>query len=229
MWPHNCHKDAGQKLRRIQPAIIPLTIVLSSQQPKKQFLVSTYQKVDDNAIVKTRKKGFRETANFGKSLGIPLFPGIFRTFLLISWQKTYRLHMGRDNNVNVRSTWEQIICRCMGEQIRSMQWPLGRPCQPHLQGFIATTILIQWNGCTPFCTPLNTGDAPLHPVIGLDYSSFYEGLQSSLFAHEKRDINAPRSISLSSYYYNSLVKHRPNNLNSIIWYPLWFVYRVTHS
>ena len=55
--------------------------------------------------------------------------------------------------------------------------------------------------------PLNTGDAPLHPVIGLDYSSFYEGLQSSLFFYEKRDINAPRSMSLSSYY-NSLVKHQ---------------------
>lgn len=38
--------------------------------------------------------------------------------------------------------------------------------------------------------PLNTGDAPLHPVIGLDYSSFYGGLQSSLFFHEKRDITA---------------------------------------
>ncbi|MGO5180421.1 hypothetical protein [Catenibacterium mitsuokai] len=31
---------------------------------------------------------------------------------------------------------------------------------------------------------------PLHPVIGLDYSSFYGGLQSSLFFHEKRDITA---------------------------------------
>ena len=60
----------------------------------------------------------------------------------------------------------------------------------------------------PLLHPLNTGDAPLHSGIGLDYSSFYGGLQSSLFAHEKRDINAPRSISLSSYYYNSLVKHQ---------------------
>ena len=33
----------------------------------------------------------------------------------------------------------------------------------------------------------------MHPPylgIGLDYSSFYEGLQSSLFFHEKRDITA---------------------------------------
>ena len=43
--------------------------------------------------------------------------------------------------------------------------------------------------------PLNTGDAPLHPVIGLDYSSFYEGLQSSLFFHEKREITAPEKLS----------------------------------
>ena len=26
----------------------------------------------------------------------------------------------------------------------------------------------------PLLHPLNTGDAPLHPVIGLDYSSFFE-------------------------------------------------------
>ena len=50
-----------------------MTIVLSSQQAKKQFIVSTYQKADYDAIVKTRKKGFRETAKCGKSLGIPYF------------------------------------------------------------------------------------------------------------------------------------------------------------
>ena len=80
----NCYKDVRQILCRIQLAIIPLTVVLLSQQAKKQFLVSTYQKADDNAIVKTRKKGFQETAKCGKSLGIPLFLGIFRTFLLVS-------------------------------------------------------------------------------------------------------------------------------------------------
>ena len=67
----------------------------------------------------------------------------------------------------------------------------------------------------PLLHPPKYRRRPLHPGIGLDYSSFYGGLQSSLFFHEKRDINVPRSISLSSYY-NSLVKHRPNNLNSII-------------
>ena len=36
----------------------------------------------------------------------------------------------------------------------------------------------------------------LHPGIGSGYSSFYGQLQSSLFFHEKRDINAPGSISL---------------------------------
>ena len=35
---------------------------------------------------------------------------------------------------------------------------------------------------------------PLHPGIGLDYSSFYGGLQSSLSFHKKRDINVTRSI-----------------------------------
>ena len=29
---------------------------------------------------------------------------------------------------------------------------------------------------------------PLYPGIGLDYFSFYGGLQSGLFVHEKRDI-----------------------------------------
>ena len=32
--------------------------------------------------------------------------------------------------------------------------------------------------------------------IGSGYSSFYGQLQSSLFFHEKRDINAPGSVSL---------------------------------
>ena len=50
----NCYKDVRQILCRIQLAIIPLTVVLLSQQAKKQFLVSTYQKADDDAIVKTR-------------------------------------------------------------------------------------------------------------------------------------------------------------------------------
>ena len=36
----------------------------------------------------------------------------------------------------------------------------------------------------------------LHPGIGSGYSSFYGQLQSSLFFHKKRDINALRSISL---------------------------------
>ena len=71
-----------------------MTIVLSSQQPKKQFLV--YQKADDNAIVKTRKKGFRETAKCGKSLGIPYFKPISVLFYLFrdsrhavsTWDKT---------------------------------------------------------------------------------------------------------------------------------------------
>ena len=46
----------------------------------------------------------------------------------------------------------------------------------------------------PLLHPLNTGDAPSPFDIGLDYSSFCRWLQSSLFFHQKRDINAPRSI-----------------------------------
>ena len=75
--------------------------------------------------------------------------------------------------------------------------------------FIVTTILIQSNGCTPFCTPL-------HPGIGSGYSSFYGKMLSSLFFHEKRDINSPRSISLSSYY-NSLVKHVRTSFHVVLW------------
>ena len=59
----------------------------------------------------------------------------------------------------------------------------------------------------PLLHPPKYRRRPLHPGIGLDYSSFYGGLQSRLSFHKKRDINAPRSMSLSSYY-NSLVKHQ---------------------
>ena len=40
---------------------------------------------------------------------------------LFAGKQYNRLHMERDNGLNVHSTCEQIICRCMGEQIRSMQ------------------------------------------------------------------------------------------------------------
>lgn len=62
--------------------------------------------------------------------------------------------------------------------------------------FIATTILIQGNDCTPFCPPKYRRCITLHPGIGSGYSSFYGQLQSSLFFHEKRDINMPELISL---------------------------------
>ena len=58
---------------------IPLYILYN----QKQFMLSTYQKADDNAIVKTRKKGFREIAKFGKSLGIPYFKPISVLFYLL--------------------------------------------------------------------------------------------------------------------------------------------------
>ena len=80
----NCHKDVRQKLRRIQLAIIPLTIVLLSQQPKKQFLVSTCQKADDDAIVKTRKRDsgrLPNAANLSKSLILSLFLYFFTCFV----------------------------------------------------------------------------------------------------------------------------------------------------
>ena len=72
----NCYKDVRQILCRIQLAIIPLTVALLSQQAKKQFLVSTYQKADDNAIVKTQKRDSGRLPNGAKSLGIPLFKPI---------------------------------------------------------------------------------------------------------------------------------------------------------
>lgn len=59
-----------------------MTIVLLSQQAKKQFLVSTCQKSDYGAIVKTRKKGFQETAKFSKSLEIPYFEPVSVLFYL---------------------------------------------------------------------------------------------------------------------------------------------------
>ena len=48
----------------------------------------------------------------------------------------------------------------------------------------------------PFAPPKYRRCITLHPGIGSGYSSFYGQLQSSLFFHEKRGINAPGSISL---------------------------------
>lgn len=42
-------------------------------------------------------------------------------------------------------------------------------------------------------------------ILGSGYSSFYGQLQSSLFFHEKRDINAPGSVSLP-FFYNSIIR-----------------------
>ena len=58
----------------------------------------------------------------------------------------------------------------------------------------------------------------MHPPylgIGLDYSSFYEGLQSSLFFHEKRDITALGKQYLFPLNYNSLVKHQIDKLKVV--------------
>ena len=53
--------------------------------------------IDYNAIVKTRKKGFRETAKCGKSLGIPIFLGFLELFYLF-----------RDRRHTV-STWVELF------------------------------------------------------------------------------------------------------------------------
>ena len=41
----------------------------------------------------------------------------------------------------------------------------------------------------PLLHPPKYRRRPLHPGIGLDYSSFYEGLQSSLFFLKKKEIS----------------------------------------
>ena len=99
------------------------SIVLSSQQAKSSLLSQLYENPDYDAIVKTRKKGFQETAKCGKSLEIPYFKPISVLFYLFRDKKTYHLHMGRDNGLNVHSTREQIIPLCMREHIRSMHHP----------------------------------------------------------------------------------------------------------
>ena len=128
----NCYKDVRQILCRIQLAIIPLTVALLSQQAKKQFLVSTYQKADDDAIVKTRKKGFRKTAKFSKSLGISLFLGFFRPFLLVSWQKTYRLCVARHD---MKYVWYKGCSQFNDTPPKTEFW---------------TPIVYKPRGCSPF-------------------------------------------------------------------------------
>lgn len=66
------------------PEIVSIFVVCPKRSSSKadRFLSSTYQKADYDAIVKTRKKGFQETANFSKSLGIPCFKPISVLFYL---------------------------------------------------------------------------------------------------------------------------------------------------
>ena len=149
------------------------SIVLSSQQAKSSLLSQLYENPDYDAIVKTRKKGFQETAKCGKSLEIPYFKPISVLFYLF-----------RDRRHTV-STW-----------VETMVW------MSIVHG--NKSYLCVWGNISGLCITL-------HPGIGSGYSSFYGQLQSSLFFHEKRDINAPRSISLSSYY-KSLVKHQSDKL-----------------
>ena len=63
----------------------------------------------------------------------------------------------------------------------------------------------------PLLHPLNTGDAPLHPGIGLDFSSFYGELQSSLSFH-KKEISTRQGQYLFLLNYNLLVKHQIDKL-----------------
>ena len=106
------------------------SIVLSSQQAKKQFIVSTIRK--------------------------PI---------------SVLFYLFRDRRHTV-STW-----------VETMVW------MSIVHG--NKSYLCVWGNISGLCITL-------HPGIGSGYSSFYGQLQSSLFFHEKRDINAPRSISLSS-------------------------------
>ena len=142
------------------------SIVLSSQQAKSSLLSQLYENPDYDAIVKTRKKGFQETAKCGKSLEIPYFKPISVLFCLF-----------RDRRHTV-STW-----------VETMVW------MSIVHG--NKSYLCVWGNISGLCITL-------HPGIGSGYSSFYGQLQSSLFFHEKRDINAPRSISLSLIWFMSI-------------------------
>ena len=69
--------------------------------------------------------------------------------------------MGRDNGLNVHSTWEQIICRCMREQISRLFAPNAGAAVPaaaagvHRNHHFDTIERLH-----PLMHPLNTGDAP---------------------------------------------------------------------
>ena len=96
----NCYKDVRQILCRIQLAIIPLTVALLSQQAKKQFLVTTYQKADDNAIVKAKRKGIPEDCQIqqiSRNLFISgLFQPLFTCFVTEDIPSLCGLNQGRD-------------------------------------------------------------------------------------------------------------------------------------
>lgn len=61
------------------------------------------------------RKGFRQWENVKEIIYV-------LSIELLRFGHCYdALHMERDNGLNVHSTRKQIKCRCMGEQIRSMQ------------------------------------------------------------------------------------------------------------
>ena len=119
--------------------------------------------------------------------------------------------MGRDNGMNVHSTREQIICRSMREHIGLHIVTAGATVPAAFAGVHRNHHFDTIERLHPLMHPPKYRRCSLHPDIRLDYSSFYEGLQSSLFFLKKRDINSPGSISLSSYY-NSLFKHQIGKL-----------------
>ena len=118
--------------------------------------------------------------------------------------------------MNVHSTREQIICRSMREHIGLHIVTAGATVPAAFAG-------VHRNHHFDTIRRLHPLLHPLHPGIGLDYSSIYRKLQSSLFFHEKRDINAPR-VNISFSYYNSLVKHQIDKLevSSALLIPTFF-------
>ena len=154
------------------------SIVLLSQQPKKQFLVSTCQKADYDAIVGTRKKGIPGDCQNCKSLGIPYFKPVSVLYSLFrdkrhtvsTWVETMALMStvhGNKSYADVRGNKSGLCSDRWGDRA-------SRICRGSSQPPF-------WYNET--IAPPN---APPPSGLRLGYSSFYEGLQSSLFYHQKK-------------------------------------------
>ena len=98
--------------------IIKYNSFLVTPRIKRSTLVTLSVFPVVGTIVAERKKGIPEDlpqmGNLSESL---VFKAFYALLILDPWHQYHRLHMGRDNALNIGSTGEQVIPPCMREHI----------------------------------------------------------------------------------------------------------------